>query len=354
MGKIRVLFDGYWWRTGPLANRAVQREFILAWAREFPEDDIALALRRGNSALPELPDAAVVKTRLWPHGVSNILELGRLGRDFQADIVISHNYAPFAGPSLAFIHDAMFVDHPEWFTRSERLYFSLMLPSLARADIVATSTRTEAERIERLRPKLAPVLATGLGVSEGLAEAVPTRPLGLEDVESFALSVGRLNVRKNLAAVIRGALTSERITTTSPLLVVGSAEYSGRADNLPSELRDQVGSGRVRFLGRVDDAGLAWLYANAALVISLSLDEGFGLPPIEARHFSAPLLVSDIRVHRETVDGYAHFVDPIATGVVLGSEIDAAWRNRRASTTVGYSWTQAVQTLRTAAIALLS
>lgn len=351
---MRVLFDGFWWARGPAANRTVQREFVTAWRDEFPDDQLTIAVRRADAANADVPTGIdVVTSRLWPHGVANALELGRLTRRVGADVAVTHNYAPLRGPSVTFIHDAMFRDHPEWFSASERIYFAGMLPTARRSKAVATSTSTEARRIERLSPKLAPIAVTGLGVPTALAEAAPRRPAGLEGVAEFALTVGRLNVRKNLESLLLGAARSGRVSAATPLLVVGSAEHSGVASELPPTVDALRADGRVRFLGRVDDHELAWLYAHAQLTASLTLDEGFGMTPLEAVHFASPLLVSDIPVHRETMAGYAAFVPPTAPAAQIGFAIDETWGHRpadaaRTGILERYGWSAAVRALRAA------
>ncbi|WP_052460930.1 glycosyltransferase family 4 protein [Microbacterium gorillae] len=347
---MRILFDGFWWADGPAANRTVQREFVLAWHAAFPDDEIVLAVRRDDHS-PVPPSVEVVRTRLWPQAVANLVELPVLARRARADVVVAHNFAPLLGRSVSFIHDAMFVDHPAWFTRFERTYFAAMLPSARRAAVVATSTRTEADRITRLAPRLAPITVTGLAVPPALAEAVPARPIDL-DVDGFALTVGRLNVRKNLERLIEGAGEAQRITARTPLLVVGSSEHSGVSGTLPPAIDALRDSGRVRFLGRLSDAELAWLYAHADLTVSLTRDEGFGMTPIEAAHFGSPLLVSDIPVHHETVGDYARFVDPDAPAGEIGAAIDASWGARPAETASAavrarWTWDRAVRALRT-------
>lgn len=323
---MRLLFDGYWWDRGPAANRSVQRELITAWAAEFPDDEIIVALRRDASGAG-LPDRAErAGTRLWPHALSNVVELGRIARRHDVDAVIPHNYTPWSGRSATFIHDVMFVEHPEWFSRSERLYFSAMLPTARRAGLVVTSSQTEADRLEGHLPRAhAPVVAIALGAPPAIVDAHPRRPEIATGLEAFALTVGRLNVRKNLLAVIEAAAASAHITPTSPLVVVGSAEHSGVGADLPAEVDRLRADGRVLFAGRLDDDELAWLYRNCAVSISLSRDEGFGLTPIEAVACGAPLVVSDIPVHRENVGAVARFVPLDAAPSAAAAAIDLAW-----------------------------
>lgn len=344
---MRVLFDGYWWGRGPAANRTVQRELVLAWRRAFPDDRLAIALRRSADTADVPPGVGVLRTALWPQALSNALELGGHG----ADVVISHNFAPLAGISAVFVHDAMFVDHPEWFSRAERAYFAAMLPSARRARVVATSTAAEADRIERIAPALAPVAAIGLGPTPAIVDARPERPAIAADLEEFALTVGRLNVRKNLASAIAAAGASARISSAAPLVVVGSSAHSG----MPGDLEAAIGSlpdpAAVRIAGRLSDAELSWLYRHASVAISLSRDEGFGLTPLEALALDAPLLVSSIPAHRETMGGAACFVDPESSAAELGAAVDRAWgrrapREERARVLARWNWRSAVERLR--------
>lgn len=353
---MRVLFDAFWWFSGPLANRSVQRDLIATWAEEYPGDELIVALRaNGPAGVDDLPDGAEsVRTRLWPHAVSNAVELPVLARRVRPDITIAHNYTPVVGRTATFIHDTMFVDSPEWFSLAERVYFWPMLPLARRADIVLTSTGTESRRIARQTHDRIVAVPTGLAVPRGLASAEPVRPdAAVALARGYALCVGRLNVRKNLAAVIRGAMASSSVGPDTPLLIVGSSEYSGRGTDVPPEFRAAVEAGSIRFLGRIGDPELAWLYAHASVAVTLSLDEGFGLPAVEAARFAAPLVASDIPVFRETVTGYADFVAPDAPAETVGAAIDRRWGRSPASDARDtvlerYDWAAAVRTLRAA------
>ena len=353
---MKILFDGYWWVHGPGANRTVQREIILAWSEAFPNDELVIALRHKHEGdlVDDLPNGvATVETRLWPQAVSNAVELPRLARRIGADAVLAHNYAPARGRNLTFVHDVMFQEHPEWFSRAERIYFWLMPVLARRATLLATSTITEAARIRRCNPRLVPATVVGLSVGNDLESLEQQAPAAVAGLSAFAVTVGRLNIRKNLAASIEGAASAAVITPEQPLLVVGGSLHSGIETALTPAATAAVERGEARFLGHVTDAELAWLYAHASLVTNLSLDEGFGLPPIEAARFGAPLLVSDIPVFRETVGSVAHLIDPLATPQALGSAIDAAWRQPGTADAYEalrerYDWAEVVAGLRAA------
>ncbi|MCJ1694904.1 glycosyltransferase [Rathayibacter caricis] len=262
---------------------------------------------------------------------------------------MAHNYTPLGRSSVTFIHDLLFEVEPSWFSFAERLYFWPMSRLAVRAVAVATSSRTEAARMERLHPGLSPVHPIGLAVATELRAAVPSRPTSVAGLESFALSVGRLNARKNLVNAILGTHASGRLSPSSPLLVVGSAEYSGVGAALPPAVERLVDERSVVFLGRVSDGELRWLYEHAAVTIYCSLDEGFGLPPVEAAAFGSPLVVSDRPIFRETVREHAVFADPLDPASIAAA-VDSTWgtrgRGRGGRSPVEYSWIETVDRLR--------
>ena len=310
---MRVLFDGHWWvDNGPISGRVVVRDLVEAWARTFPQDDVVLAVPRRSVAEvgATMPDnVRCVATHLQPHALVAAVESVRVQRRHGPfDLVLTQNFTSVVGPGVPFIHDVLFQTNPEWFTRVERAYFAAIPVLARRAPVVLTSSQHEADRIKRLNPRVARVAAIGLGVPTGLATAVPTAPQAGADLGSFALSVGRLNIRKNLALAIEGALLSGELSKERPLVVVGEA--AGKAESKTAAMAEAEAAGHLRFLGGVSDAELAWLYSRAELFVYMSLDEGFGLPPHEALHFGCPVLVSDLPVFRETLGATVTYADP--------------------------------------------
>ena len=246
---MKILFDGFWWFQGPASNRQVQRDLIKAWIQEFPMDEVALRLplgtwrSTGRSSLA----AQIVGTHLGQHALVATFELPRVARQVHADVVLSHNFTPWSGPSVTFIHDVLFQTNQEWFTAPERAYFS-NIPRLARrASIVLTSSKSEAGRISTMNPTLQHVEAIGLAVGNDLATVTPREVALPSRATEFVLSVGRLNVRKNLSATLEAAIQSGAITAERPLVVVG--EPDGRVEHMSDPVRDRGRARSDRLLG---------------------------------------------------------------------------------------------------------
>jgi len=305
---VNILVDGYWWAEGPMSNRMVLQEIVRRWATDYPDDQMILAVPRDAEGSASVPDGVeMVSTRLRVHPAINFLELPVIARHKSADTILAFNFAANSTAGVVFLHDVLFQSNPEWFTAVERAYFSAMPLLARRARSVITTSQSERGRIRGLNPRLRRVVSCGLSVASSFSAAEATDP-GMQLLAGkFLLCVGRLNVRKNLAVTLRAALQSGVLSKDFPLVVVG--EPSGRITRLDDDFRSAVAAGTVRIVERISDPDLKWLYSHCALFISLSLDEGYGLPPVEAASVGCQVLASDIPVFRETLGTYATFVD---------------------------------------------
>lgn len=119
----------------------------------------------------------------------------------------------------------------------------------------------------------------------------------------FFLAVGMTNSRKNLGNLIRGFALFRRSAPEFRLLITGNRE-------LIAGVGTAIGMEGVVNLGFVDDGSLRALYERAQALVYPSLDEGFGIPLIDALDFGCPVLCSDIPVFREVVEGAALYFDP--------------------------------------------
>ena len=80
----------------------------------------------------------------------------------------------------------------------------------------------------------------------------------------------------------------------------------------------------VHKLGYVSGDALRKLYLRSRAVVLPSLWEGFGLPLLEAMASDAPVVASDIPVHREVAGEAALFADPRDVEA-LADRIETVW-----------------------------
>lgn len=171
--------------------------------------------------------------------------------------------------------------------------------------------------------------------------------------QRYILFVGATSPNKNLKRGIEGVAQALHGREEAACFVIAGSE--GEAD---AELKEWVGGcgldRLVRFLGYIDDDDLPELYANARLFLFPSINEGFGIPPLEAMRSGVPVVAGRISSMPEILGDAPIWVDPlsivsIADGVNRGLFDEGA---RQAAITRGfaqageYSWEKmASQTL---------
>lgn len=303
---MKVVFDGYWWVDGPISNQTVLIEIVSEWIKHFPEDEVEIVVAKSEGASPSY---AGVKVRVFPriyHPLFNLFFVSFVGWKNKAEIVVFQNFSGLAKDARVYIHDFIFFDHPEWFSRLERYYFALMKPMTQFfRPTVYTSSVTESLRISRFL-KNRKVYVAPIGIRTQLALAVPAKPILLGSYEGpFIFAPGRNNPRKNIDSVISSYLELGAGNSVPKLVVLGLSSEEYFQTQVASYAHESI-----LFIPYVSDAELAWLYKNCKIFIFLSFDEGFGMPVLEAKFFGAPSILSDIKIFREVNGTQGKFVKP--------------------------------------------
>lgn len=124
---------------------------------------------------------------------------------------------------------------------------------------------------------------------QSLIGTVP-RKYGLES--NYILAIGSADPRKNIKSLIRAyALLSESIRDTYCLVIVWNHKLL--ASELLLEAKILGVSKQVFFIENVSDPDLVILYNQAIMFVFPSLEEGFGLPPLEAMACGTPVLAAN-------------------------------------------------------------
>lgn len=144
------------------------------------------------------------------------------------------------------------------------------------------------------------------------------RPLNLDRLKRKVLFVGEDNPRKNLSKLIEGL----SLISPPPCLVWAGRKCWPRERNNIVALAAHLRVPLVE-LGYIPDQELVEWYNRANLLVYPTLDEGGGLPPLEAMACGLPVATSEIPVLKEVLGGFAHYFDPlnpkdIARGVQEG------------------------------------
>lgn len=131
---------------------------------------------------------------------------------------------------------------------------------------------------------------------------------GLHD--RYFISVGTLNVRKNLEKMIEAfcVYCNQSPELLCDYVIVGKCE-PGYEHIYEFAKRNSFGN-RIKFLGRLSDDDVVSLYSGALALLYVSLEEGFGLPILEAFSCSCPVITSNTSSTKEIGGDAAYLADP--------------------------------------------
>jgi glycosyltransferase involved in cell wall biosynthesis len=276
--------------TRPLSGvDRVSEELVAAWEQLASDDDATsfrLKIDHPNAAVRPIGNVPMTRgaTRslFWEHFELPIQTGGEWLLSPCSTGPLLHNR------QVVIIHDAQPFSNPTAYSWAFRTWYRLLLPSLARrAKLVITVSnfaRSELEKFGVVAKGKAHVIYNG---SDHIDRVTPdTGVLNRHGLvpNGYLLAIGNLSPHKNLAMLV--AAREAMAAGAPPLVIAGGAisRVFANANIRPSD--------KIRLIGRVSDAELKALYGNAIAFLFPSLNEGFGIPPLEAMRCGCPVIAT--------------------------------------------------------------
>lgn len=218
-------------------------------------------------------------------------------------------------PRVVTIHDCTFFDHPEWHERSKVVFFRRMIrASVRHARVIVCVSHHTADRVRALLHPSAPVVVAPHGVDhdrfrpEGDAPADEDLLRSVGASAPFLAYAGLLEPRKDIPTLI-DAFAKLAATRPDLRLVLAGGDGWG-ADAVRDAVRNSGVATAIVRPGYVRDDVLPALFRRAAAVAYPSLDEGFGLPVLEALACGAPVVTTAGTAMEEVAGDAAELVLP--------------------------------------------
>jgi glycosyltransferase involved in cell wall biosynthesis len=360
---LRIGVDATAWSNERGDGRFV-RNAVARLVRGHPEADWVLYSDEGNARLIEDSvgaEAVPVHQRRapsdgrdggMPRPADDVVRLSMAVRRGSHDAFLAPSvlsYFPVVGaPSLVGLHDATATTHARLVlpARRDRVLWRIKQGMALRlAEILFTVSEDARAAISdslKLQPDAIEVVPEGVDPAFGPQPKEVVRAalsgIGLApDAAPFVFAAG-ISPHKGVDDLVEAYAAASRADPLPELVVAGSP--SGPYVSAAGEVERRVQE-------------LACLFTAATAAIVPSHSEGFGLSGLEAAACGAPLVLSDIGAHRETLGDAALFFDPGDRGALaerlrrLASDPELAdeLRKRGQAAAARYSWDETARVL---------
>lgn len=310
-----------------------------------PEDQHILICRQLPKCLGVLPSQCQIvvtgPSRLW-----RWMELRRQVNIHRCQALISgvtHTTLPCGVPLYSYIHELQW-RHKTGESSFWKYRLSLWLSALTARQFLTNSEATKADIYQELPwcPAVS-VIYPSYDQNIALAEVVSREMLllsfGLPDGEYF-LFVSSIRPKKNIHLLVecfsRPEMAGKR------LLLAGKILH-------PEIVAAAAGLSNVHFLGYTSDSQAASLYTHAQAFLYVSLNEGFGLPILEAYMKSCPVVASRSGSIPEVAGNAAHYVSGHDSGelaaLLQNFQAPENFTNKAKQIVSQFSWQQSARKL---------
>lgn len=259
---------------------------------KLPKGTKWVKINAATSALE--PFAALRLNRYKPDLVFSPMQtIGSLGRKFKLVLTI---------------HDLIYYRHPKppanlspLLRLGWRIFHLTYIPErllLAGCDAVVAVSAATLKDIRQNRLTRKPI-----AVVHNAPERRQTAH-SRKTAEKTLVYMGTFMPYKNVETLIRGVglLGDFRLELLSRIAPSRQAELQALADSCNADVVFHNGVSDQRYLELLD---------STTALVSASLDEGFGIPVVEAMEHGVPVAVSDIEIFREVAGDVGEFFDPL-------------------------------------------
>jgi len=294
-------------KTSTTGQKTYLEELCLAFKKQSGKDlqicllDTSIPAFRGNSKFIKILEQ--INLHFWKQCVLPV-KAALSGCDVLLCTDYFVPYLHLGYKTVTVFHDAFFFENKEhyhplfiWLFKhialpsAKRCAYIIVPSDYAKQQVIRYYTCLPAENIITIHegPK---TLAIGEVITA--TDSILDR-LHLSD-QPYLLHVGVMNKRKNIPFLLRGFAKFLEKGYQYKLVLAGSlqtSQYISDAQNILDTIKAYHLEEEVIFTGYLSNEDLSLIYQHAAMYVFPSLNEGFGLPVLEAFRFGLPVLVAN-------------------------------------------------------------
>lgn len=321
---MRILIDGVRLTNRPAGVIDITISIINALSRNFPNYEILVITHNElhvdvASQIENNKNIKLIieKTFLFQSiGLYwSLFKINSIVKRIQPDLFIAPNslLSPFFFPKnikvAIYLHDLVYLLYPDSMNLITRLQMKILQKfSIKRTDYFWTNSYYTKEQLELFFPnevKCKPIFCgSGLNVNflnNTFVHNLNSNIYAFHD-KKYLLFVGTQEPRKNILFLLQ--LFAELKDKEYHLVIVGHKGW-GQLKKSVDIILNQTNypKNRLHFTGYVELIDLIAIYKQASLFISTSLNEGLGLPQLEAMALGVPVVSPDNSAMKEVVTG---------------------------------------------------
>ena len=204
--------------------------------------------------------------------------------------------------NIPVFHEAFFWEYPEHYNKYWLLFFrNLGLAAAKKSAFVVAPTQYASNQLAKytgINPNKIQVIGEApktidASISENETTAIVKQILNLD----YILHVGTLEKRKNLTTLIQAfKIVRENGFPNLKLVLVGKASNKITLDDssaIKEAIKEQHLTNDVILPDYLCDAEVQQLYQKAKLYVFPSINEGFGIPVLEAFKYQVPVVIAN-------------------------------------------------------------
>ena len=191
------------------------------------------------------------------------------------------------------IHDVIPLDHPDWFSFSNRFFSRRnFFRQASESNLLAFPSNYSLERAHNFFDIKAKSIVIPLAVSNAIhnAKLSYNKKIISNNENPYVLMVGNIEPRKNIALTAEAiGVINKRLNLDLDLVLIGKNVFG--AEDIIQSARIALGKDPI-CLGFVSESKKIEMYQKCACHVYASKYEGFGFPPIESLIIGAPTVIA--------------------------------------------------------------
>lgn len=199
-------------------------------------------------------------------------------------------------PVTCMIHDIVFFDTPDFGSSLKlKIIKTCIKRALRISENVVTVSHFSKSRIESIFPIRSDLQVAGGAVS-GELRAYRAAHKGPEQRDGIVF-LGNLKKYKGIRTLLSAYNKLHSESWNKPLTIIGRLDFRSKDEEIVPLIK--AAGDRVRLVSDATNEDVYRIVSHSEVLVSPSMYEGFGLPPLEALYLGTPVIISDIPVYKE-------------------------------------------------------